>query len=62
MDTVVPCDFLLVILILPLWRLIICLHTVRPRPMPFAFVVKNGSNSLLKSTFEMPGPLSLKYI
>ena len=36
----------------------ICLHRLRPMPLPFSLVVKNGINILSSTSGSMPGPLS----
>jgi hypothetical protein len=43
---------------LPPWCSIIILQIARPNPVPFAFVVTNGSKMLVSLLGSIPGPVS----
>jgi len=64
MVTVVPFPRMLFTEILPPWASSMRLQMGKPKPMPLALVVKSGnpSLSLLKFSFVMPAPVSLKAI
>ena len=58
---VVPLCFSLSTVMWPSWSFIISYTINRPRPipLPWGFVVKNGLNMSLSTSFSIPSPLSL---